>query len=298
MISEIFSGFRTLGNCIRWLIGLGMFSIEYLYHLMMGYCFRWSWKGYPIFQQLSDPKSNPIMSFHESMGSGVHTSLDTPQQLRIGCLNLHYSDCQEELIQWCRDFDICCFQEVVGCFRKNISLLDKLSQHTEYNFHYFKDDYRFNHWMVGNGTLSRLPWLEFKIFQFESWLGRPNRNAIATKFQIENGCVWIVHTHFQHDWTGFQQECQFKELEMWLKELDGPCLVIGDFNYPLPIIKQFLSFQDVSTKNTYPSHCPVFHLDRVFVNSSCLEQFTIEVVVGKEHLSDHLPVSITLRKKR
>lgn len=297
MFSPLVTAIKDLFTIIRWLVGCILFSVEYGYHVLMGYCLRWKWKGYPIFQQLVDPKANPMMSFHEGRLL-TDNSLDAPSELRIGSLNFHYGNCRDELVHWCRDFDICCLQEVVGNSRRNVSLLDKLSQQTEYNYHYYQKDYHFNHWSVGNGTISRVPWLDLRVYYFERWWGRPDRHAIATKFQVADSQVWVVQTHFQHDWTGLQQEYQFDELEKWLGNLEGPCILLGDFNYPIPILKRFFSYQDISIGNTYPTIFPIFHLDRVFVNTEAVELFHLEVVVGSDRLSDHLPLSVFLRKKK
>ena len=147
-----------LVNGIRYLIGTIWFTFEYIYHTIRGICLesseRWVVKGHPLY----DHKSNPMISFHYNHCDTFNHLIDPPQELRIGCLNMHYSNCNDKLVQWCRDLDICCFQEATGNQSRNITVLDALSQKTEYNYHFFETEYSCKSWCIGNGTLSRIPW--------------------------------------------------------------------------------------------------------------------------------------------
>lgn len=166
----------------------------------------------------------------------------------------------------------------------------------------------------GLALYSRLPSSQPMLRAFRAAVG-PDRlkskGLLASQVQLEDGtAMWVVVTHLQAGQSERQQQVramQVAEVIDYLSELDGPAVVMGDFNLNRRQATDRNSHAqleqaglvDVAVaagkkRPTYPGLKA--RLDRIYVRSApstCVVPQSADV--GSDQLSDHLPIQARLR---
>ena len=142
----------------------------------------------------------------------------------------------------------------------------------------------------------------------EDFHGSP-RLVIAAQVELPGGAkVWFANTHLSAYEGREARLLQIDLLEAALAELEGPMILVGDFNArpDTPEMERLLAagfagrhFRDAAAEagaeeNTYPSSGGTRRIDYILVS----EEFDVlgsRVVDAGDHLSDHMPVVAELR---
>lgn len=76
-----------------------------------------------------------------------------------------------------------------------------------------------------------------------------------------------------------------------LLPLDGPLIVLGDFNAEPDVVSKVLTegtgIKRVPLDHTIPTESSPHHVDQIYYRGLCLEDYGIANTIG---ISDHLPV--------
>lgn len=142
----------------------------------------------------------------------------------------------------------------------------------------------------GQALISRWPMANTEIHDL-SFPDREPRRAICSDIQTPAGPLRVVATHLGLSFR--ERNTQVAALKKMLGDLRGPTVALGDFNDWLwagSVRRQLGRVLPGYTRHrTFPSACPVFHLDRVYL-------WPREALVGSRTdpaaraISDHLPV--------
>ncbi|MBT3135710.1 endonuclease/exonuclease/phosphatase family protein [Alteromonas sp. ALT199] len=156
-----------------------------------------------------------------------------------------------------------------------------------------------NGW-YGNAILTRFNVLKHDTVDV-SQTGRQPRNVQIVELKTEKSPLTVVNTH--KGLKKFERRSQFsllhEHLSLRLKERQTPLFLAGDFNEWQFFSKAFkalnalLSQQKVGA--TFPSHFPVFSLDRVWVTQDIKVKSCRKLKNAKTKVfSDHLPVMVDI----
>lgn len=159
----------------------------------------------------------------------------------------------------------------------------------------------------GIGFLSRFPILEKKSFAYRRFAGRQGRGALAVEIDLTAVCgtrLWCVCTHLQKDLTGYEQECQVKELLAFCDSLGAAdrLVLAGDFNVcpafrALRLLIARFGGAGVPKRTTFPLlRCGLgLVLDCAFTGRESVVALKNVVLVEKTNASDHYPILLDMR---
>lgn len=147
----------------------------------------------------------------------------------------------------------------------------------------------------GNALLSRYPVLNVRQIDL-SVTGREPRNAIDADVDVLGKQLRVVVTHLGR--RGWERHIQVERLlnEIIRRKIDGPTLMMGDFNEWSPLsrcLRSINSYFELKGGASYPSRFPVFSLDRICcMDDSERERAPLRVIKSPltRVASDHLPV--------
>jgi endonuclease/exonuclease/phosphatase family metal-dependent hydrolase len=185
--------------------------------------------------------------------------------------------------------DILAVQEVEsrgrGTEHCGFSLLGALSDHSTPACTIKADDGAYGHML-----LSRWPILHSALHDL-SHPGREPRVAIEATIATPSGALHVVATHLGLRTRERQQ--QALRLAALIRRLEGPLVVLGDFNewvWHGPV-RRALAGQDWARTHqcTFPARFPLLKLDRIYCRPARLLGDSWRDLAGKG-ASDHLPV--------
>lgn len=185
--------------------------------------------------------------------------------------------------------DILAVQEVEsrgrGTEHCGFSLLGALSDHSTPARTIKADDGAYGHML-----LSRWP-IQHSALHDLSHPGREPRVAIEATISTPSGALHVVSTHLGLRTRERQQ--QALRLAALIRRLEGPLVVLGDFNewvWRGPV-RRVLAGQDWAGTHhrTFPSRFPALKLDRIYCRPARLLGNSWRDPDGK-NASDHLPV--------
>ena len=152
----------------------------------------------------------------------------------------------------------------------------------------------------GNAILTRFEVLSSEVIDV-SQTGRQPRNVQLVKLQTEKGPFTVVNTH--KGLKKLERRSQFSQLHSFLRERlkshRSPLLLAGDFNEWQFFTKAFSALNELLIPQkvgpTFPSHFPVFSLDRVWVSPD-IKVKNAKKLKNKHTrtMSDHLPVLVDI----
>jgi endonuclease/exonuclease/phosphatase family metal-dependent hydrolase len=155
----------------------------------------------------------------------------------------------------------------------------------------------------GMAILSRHPWVD--VWTIDLPEGNEPRVALAGKALLPNGqTLTVVNVHF--DWVDDDRfrYAQAAKLAEQLKELEGPWVLLGDFNdergsRTLELFGEIAheAQKPEEARMTFPSDQPVEEIDFVFVAPQSLWTLGEVRVVDEPIASDHRPVVVETRLK-
>lgn len=156
-----------------------------------------------------------------------------------------------------------------------------------------------NGW-YGNAILTRFDVLKHDTVDV-SQKGRQPRNVQIVELKTEKTPLTVVNTH--KGLKKLERRSQFsmlhEHLSQRLKERKTPLFLAGDFNEwqffskAFKGLNQLLSQQKIGA--TFPSHFPVFSLDRVWVTEDIEVKSCRKLKNAKTRVySDHLPVLVDI----
>ena len=131
--------------------------------------------------------------------------------------------------------------------------------------------------------------------------GRQPRNVQIVELKTEKTPLTVVNTH--KGLKKLERRSQFsllhEHLSLKMKEKHIPLVLAGDFNEWQFFSKAFKALNDLLLQQkvgaTFPSHFPVFALDRVWVSDDIKVKACRKLKNAKTRiLSDHLPVLVDI----
>ncbi len=152
----------------------------------------------------------------------------------------------------------------------------------------------------GNAILTRFDVLNHDTVDV-SQRGRQPRNVQVVELKTEKTPLTVVNTH--KGLKKLERRSQFsllhEHLSHRLKERQTPLVLAGDFNEWQFFSKAFKGLNELLTQQkvgaTFPSHFPVFALDRVWVSDDIKVKSCRKLKNAKTRIySDHLPVLIDI----
>ncbi|WP_394223765.1 endonuclease/exonuclease/phosphatase family protein [Alteromonas gracilis] len=152
----------------------------------------------------------------------------------------------------------------------------------------------------GNAILTRFDVLDHDTLDV-SQHGRQPRNVQIVELKTEKTPLTVVNTH--KGLKKIERRSQFsllhEHLSARLKEKHTPLLLAGDFNEWQFFSKAFKSLNELLSQQkvgpTFPSHFPVFSLDRVWVTDDINVKACRKLKNAKTRIySDHLPVLVDI----
>ena len=161
---------------------------------------------------------------------------------------------------------------------------------------------RHNGGAYGNAVLSRLPFRETCNYDI-TWRGRERRGCLRTDIELAEGRA--LHVFNIHLGTAFlERRHQARQLVseeiLRSRELEGPRLILGDFNeWTNGLASRLLAshFQSADVRyhlrsaRTYPGILPFLHLDHIYFDENLrLENLTLRRNRTSLVASDHLPL--------
>lgn len=150
----------------------------------------------------------------------------------------------------------------------------------------------------GNGLLARVPIAESHLLDL-SWRGREPRGAIAADIEMHGTPLRIVATHL-----GLRPAERRDQVQRLIKLFtDVPRergVLMGDVNewflWGRPLRRLHRYFDATPARATFPSHLPVFALDRVWTHpGSLLKDIRVHDTPLARLASDHLPLVAELK---
>ncbi|BFT31400.1 endonuclease/exonuclease/phosphatase family protein [Alteromonas sp. D210916BOD_24] len=152
----------------------------------------------------------------------------------------------------------------------------------------------------GNAILTKFEVLSKEVIDI-SQTGRQPRNVQLVEVNTEKGSFTVVNTH--KGLKKLERRSQFSQLHSFLRERlkmhSSPLLLAGDFNEWQFFSKAFSALNKLLVPHkvgaTFPSHFPVFSLDRVWVSQDITVRSAKKVKNTQTRtMSDHLPVLIDI----
>ena len=152
----------------------------------------------------------------------------------------------------------------------------------------------------GNAILTRFDVLAHDTLDV-SQNGRQPRNVQIVELKTEKTPLTVVNTH--KGLKKLERRSQFsllhEHLSSRMKEKQIPLVLAGDFNEWQFFSKAFKALNDLLLQQkvgaTFPSHFPVFALDRVWVSDDIKVKACRKLKNAKTRiLSDHLPVLVDI----
>ncbi len=152
----------------------------------------------------------------------------------------------------------------------------------------------------GNAILTRFDVLNHDTVDV-SQRGRQPRNVQVVELKTEKTSLTVVNTH--KGLKKLERRSQFsllhEHLSHRLKERQTPLVLAGDFNEWQFFSKAFKGLNELLSQQkvgaTFPSHFPVFALDRVWVSDDIKVKSCRKLKNAKTRIySDHLPVLIDI----
>ena len=152
----------------------------------------------------------------------------------------------------------------------------------------------------GNAILTRFDVLNPDTVDV-SQRGRQPRNVQVVELKTEKTPLTVVNTH--KGLKKLERRSQFsllhEHLSHRLKERQTPLVLAGDFNEWQFFSKAFKGLNELLSQQkvgaTFPSHFPVFALDRVWVSDDIKVKSCRKLKNAKTRIySDHLPVLIDI----
>ena len=152
----------------------------------------------------------------------------------------------------------------------------------------------------GNAILTRFDVINHDTVDV-SQRGRQPRNVQVVELKTEKTPLTVVNTH--KGLKKLERRSQFsllhEHLSHRLKERQTPLVLAGDFNEWQFFSKAFKGLNELLTQQkvgaTFPSHFPVFALDRVWVSDDIKVKSCRKLKNAKTRIySDHLPVLIDI----
>ncbi|MEC9333606.1 MAG: endonuclease/exonuclease/phosphatase family protein, partial [Pseudomonadota bacterium] len=152
----------------------------------------------------------------------------------------------------------------------------------------------------GNAILTRFDVLAHDTLDV-SQNGRQPRNVQIVELKTEKTPLTVVNTH--KGLKKLERRSQFsllhEHLSLKMKEKQIPLVLAGDFNEWQFFSKAFKALNDLLLQQkvgaTFPSHFPVFALDRVWVSDDIKVKACRKLKNAKTRiLSDHLPVLVDI----
>ncbi|MEC9062358.1 MAG: endonuclease/exonuclease/phosphatase family protein [Pseudomonadota bacterium] len=152
----------------------------------------------------------------------------------------------------------------------------------------------------GNAILTRFDVLNHDTVDV-SQRGRQPRNVQVVELKTEKTPLTVVNTH--KGLKKLERRSQFsllhEHLSHRLKERQTPLVLAGDFNEWQFFSKAFKGLNELLSQQkvgaTFPSHFPVFALDRVWVSDDIKVKSCRKLKNAKTRIySDHLPVLIDI----
>jgi endonuclease/exonuclease/phosphatase family metal-dependent hydrolase len=185
--------------------------------------------------------------------------------------------------------DILAVQEVEsrgrGTEHCGFSLLRAMTEHTAHAETIQAHDGAYGHMLI-----SRWP-IEHSAVHDLSHPGREPRVAIEARVSTPSGALHVVATHLGLR-PGERQQ-QALRLAALVRKLEGPLVVLGDFNewsWRGPVWRALAGQMPARTQQrTFPARFPTLKLDRIFCRPARLMGDSWRDVEGKG-ASDHLPV--------
>ncbi len=150
----------------------------------------------------------------------------------------------------------------------------------------------------GNAILSRHPVGEVERWRFAEHSGELRAVLGVTVTPPAARPLQVVTTHL--DLCQRYRLRQAQALGRLLgAEPDRPRVVLGDFNEWWPLARSWAAFQHLGEvpagRRTFPSWCPLLHLDRVIARGCALRgALQRHVTPASRRASDHLPVYVDL----
>ena len=152
----------------------------------------------------------------------------------------------------------------------------------------------------GNAILTRFDVLNHDTVDV-SQRGRQPRNVQVVELKTEKTPLTVVNTH--KGLKKLERRSQFsllhEHLSHRLKERQTPLVLAGDFNEWQFFSKAFKGLNELLSQQkvgaTFPSHFPVFALDRVWVSDDIKVKSCRKLKNAKTRIyTDHLPVLIDI----
>ncbi|MDJ0389812.1 endonuclease/exonuclease/phosphatase family protein [Roseomonas sp. E05] len=147
----------------------------------------------------------------------------------------------------------------------------------------------------GHMLLSRWP-MEQEAVHDLSIEGREPRAAIAARIRTPGGLLGVIAAHL--GLKRAERHRQASRLAKLVREMEGPTVVMGDFNdwsWRGPVWRSLSPLLPARTSHrTFPARFPVLRLDEIFCRPANLLGPSWRDKAGKT-ASDHLPVVAELR---
>lgn len=191
------------------------------------------------------------------------------------------------------------FENQIDIFAKKLNMQPRFHALVDWQKQLTKADY------VGKYGLGFLLDQEVEVLEeIKLELPIPNvsyetRGIYILRVKYKNQSISLLNTHLGV--SRKEKKIQFKFLTKCLKkeiEVNSKCILFGDFNSPVRFghfkktISNLIECRPKSKpKATFPSHFPVFQLDRIFVSQgfNVLESRIVSNSLSKR-ASDHLPI--------
>jgi endonuclease/exonuclease/phosphatase family metal-dependent hydrolase len=158
----------------------------------------------------------------------------------------------------------------------------------------------------GNLVFSRFP-LRSHCNHDMSVIGRERRGCLRTDVLLQSRALHIFNVHLGTDFFERRQQAKhlFDEAVLKSRTLDGPRVVLGDFNeWSRGHVSQVLASEFESTDirvylkrmRTYPAVFPVMHLDHIYYDPQLsVEHVTLHRTKTSLVASDHVPLVTDFR---
>lgn len=148
----------------------------------------------------------------------------------------------------------------------------------------------------GNALLTRLPVIETRLEDL-SEPGREPRGALGALLRAGRGTLTVIATHL--GLAPWERRKQMRRLLALVRASDKPAVLLGDLNEwflwgrPLRWLRRHFGLTPAPA--TFPARCPVFALDRIWVEPArLLERIEVHRAAPAKEASDHLPLVATL----
>jgi len=192
------------------------------------------------------------------------------------------------------DADAVAMQEIIGPQVEEIA--DELNGYSAH----FGEVRKHEGEPYGNAVFSRLPVGAVKTYDI-TWRGRERRGCLQVDLDFGGAMVHLFNVHLG---TSFferphQARLLLSEDVLHGRELEGPRIVVGDFNeWTRGVATKLMSghFQSVDRRafrlrRTYPGLLPMLHLDHFYYDKHLqLEKFSLVRTRLTLVASDHLPL--------